>query len=206
MGVLINKKRCDNAESCPCIDGCPAKAFYFDKEKNSVAVHNELCINCRNCMITCEAGAVKVFRNEEEYHKLKTEYDEDAMTVENLFQDRYGAVSIDEKYAYDIEELDTLIEEANKPLLVEFYSEDEATCLINSIPIKELLETITLQVSYRKVEIKDSKQVLKYGLNNLPALVIINNKKIIFKQEGFINIKDKAELIKKLKRFNESLK
>lgn len=206
MGVLINKKRCDNAESCPCIDGCPAKAFYFDKEKDTVAVHNELCINCRNCMIACEAGAVKVFRNEEEYHKLKTEYDEDAMTIENLFQDRYGAVSIDEKYTYDIENLDTLIDEANKPLLIEFYNEDEATCLINSIPIKEILETIVLQVSYRKVEIKDPEKIIKYGLTNTPSFVIINNKEIIFKQDGFVNVKDKAKLIDKLKIFNESLK
>lgn len=206
MGVLINKKRCDNAEACPCIDNCPAKAFYFDKDKNTVAVHNELCINCRNCMIACEAGAVKVFRNEEEYRKLKTEYDEDAMTIENLFQDRYGAVSVDEKYTYDIENLDTLIDEAKKPLLIEFYNEDEASCLINSIPIKEILEAIALQVSYRKVEIKDTKMIMKYGLNNAPSLVIINNKEIIFKQDGFINVKDKDKLIDKLKKFNESLK
>ena len=86
MGVLINKKRCDNAEACSCIESCPTKAFYYDKKGKTVAVKNELCINCRQCMISCEAGAVKVYRTDEEYARLKTEYDEDVMTEEELFQ------------------------------------------------------------------------------------------------------------------------
>ena len=69
MSVLINKKRCDNADACSCIEECPTKAFYWDEENQTVAVDNNLCINCRNCMISCEAGAVKVARDEEEYRK-----------------------------------------------------------------------------------------------------------------------------------------
>ena len=85
MGVLINKKRCDNAEICPCIAECPAKAFYWDAENLTVAVDNNLCVNCRQCILACEAGAVKVARNEAEAQKIKTEYDEDIMTIEELF-------------------------------------------------------------------------------------------------------------------------
>lgn len=47
MSVLINKKRCDNTDICPCILECPNKAFYWDANKGSVAVDNNLCINCR---------------------------------------------------------------------------------------------------------------------------------------------------------------
>lgn len=174
MGVLINKKRCDNAEECPCILGCPAKAFYYDKEKETVAVHNELCINCRRCMITCEAGAVKVYRNEEEYKKLKTEYDDDAMTVEELFQDRFGAVSVDPKYKCDVKELDNLIADANKPLLIEFYNENEATCLVNSVPIRKILEALENKVSYRKIVVKDLLQIDKFSIIELLALILID--------------------------------
>lgn len=198
MGVLINKKRCDNASVCPCIENCPTKAFYYDTKKNTVAVHNELCINCRKCMLICEAGAVKVFRNEEELLKLKTEYDEDAMTTEKLFQDRYGACLVDETFGLDLSNLDKLIIDSNKVLLIEFYNEDEASCLINSIPIKEIIEHIPKEVSYRKIEVKDVEIIKKYGIDSLPSLIIIEGQKNTLIQEGPILISSKEELFTKI--------
>ncbi len=199
MGVLINKKRCDNAEACPCIEGCPAKAFYYDKIKGTVAVHDELCINCRKCMMTCEAGAVKVFRTEEERAALQTEYDEDVMSIEELFQDRYGATSIDSKFKITSSELQELIKDTNKALLVEFYDEDEASCLINSIPIKEIVENIDEPVSYRKVEKPDSSILKAYEISQLPALVIIEKGKVTFEFIGTLNIIDKEKLFLQLR-------
>lgn len=113
MSVLINKKRCDNADVCSCIGECPTKAFHFDKESNSVAVDNDLCINCRRCVLACEAGAVKVARNEEEYNQIKTENDEDIMTIEELFQDRFGASIVLDKYSLELSSLDDLIKDSN---------------------------------------------------------------------------------------------
>lgn len=201
MGVLINKKRCDNARACSCIESCPAQAFRYDEEKKSVAVDNSLCINCRNCMIACEAGAVKVFRSQEEYEKIKTEYDEDAMTIEELFQDRYGADSIDRKYQLALDKLESLIKTSNKLLLIEFYDEDEATCLINSIPIKEILEAIPKPISYRKVMVKADQLPPKYNISTLPALIILDAGNVLFKHEGFVKIDDKDVLLNKLKNF-----
>lgn len=198
MGVLINKKRCDNARECSCIDACPAKAFKYDEERETVAVENSLCVNCRTCMIACEAGAVKVFRTEEEYEKIKTEYDEDAMTTEELFQDRYGASSIDEKYLLAIDELDDLIKTSNKPLLIEFYCEEEATCLINSIPIKEIVSAIPMDVSYRKVETTSDRLPKSYDISILPALVLLEKNAVLFKREGFVKIDDKTVLLEGL--------
>ncbi len=202
MGVLINKKRCDNADVCPCIEGCPSKAFYYDKEKKTVAVHNELCINCRKCMITCEAGAVKVYRNEEEYAKLKTEYDKDIMTIEELFQDRYGASSIEEKYRLQLEDLDQLIKDANVPLLIEFYDEDRATCLINSIPIEEIMGKIDMPVSYRKIEVKDASLLTSYEIDDLPALLIIEKGHTIFRHIGPVDYKEKTSFFDELANIN----
>lgn len=199
MGVLINKKRCDNAEVCPCIEGCPQKAFYYDKERATVAVHNELCINCRKCMITCEAGAVKVYRNDDECAKIKTEYDEDIMTVEALFQDRYGATSVDEKYKIGLDNLDKLIEDSNKPLLIEFYDEDEASCLINSIPIEEIIGAVNVPLSYRKIEIDDLDSIKNFEIGELPALLIIEDGEIKFKHVGPVRVEDKDTLLDEIK-------
>ena len=199
MSVLINKKRCDNADACSCIEGCPTKAFYWDSEKGTIAVDNNLCINCRNCMISCEAGAVKVARDEEEYQKIKTDYDEDIMTVEELFQDRYGATLVEEKYALDLGDLKEVVENSNKPLLIEFYSEEEAKCLINSIPVKEIIDSISYPVSYRKVNISNVNDLKEFGIEVLPALLIIENGKVIYKWEQFVKVTEKEMLLKDIK-------
>lgn len=198
MSVLINKKRCDNADACSCISECPTKAFYWDTENKTVAVDENLCINCRNCMISCEAGAVKVARNQEEYEKIKMEYDEDIMTIENLFQDRYGASLVEEKYALDIEELDKIIKDSNKPLLIEFYNEEEAKCLINSIPVEEIMKKVPFAVSYRKVNVSEIDKLSQYHINCLPSLIIVKEGDIAYTWNGFVHINDKEKLLENL--------
>lgn len=199
MSVLINKKRCDNADACSCISECPTKAFYWDTENQTVAVDNNLCINCRNCMISCEAGAVKVARNQEEYEKIKTEYDEDIMTIEKLFQDRYGASLVEEKYTLDISELEKIIVDSNKPLLLEFYNEEEARCLINSIPIEEIMKEIPFSVSYRKVNISEIDSLINYHINNVPSLIVVKEGEVIYGWNGFVHVNEKEKLLEDLK-------
>jgi Fe-S-cluster-containing hydrogenase components 1 len=201
MSVLINKKRCDNADVCPCIEECPVKAFSWDEENKTVVVDNNLCINCRQCMIACEAGAVKVARNEEEYQKIKTEYDEDIMTVENLFQDRYGASIIEGTYSLDITNLEQLNMDSNKLLLIEFYNEEEARCLVNSIPINEIISVINKPLSYRKINLTDLELLKKYEINELPSLLMFEKGEIIFKYEGFVDVKEKEKLLNEIKTF-----
>lgn len=198
MSVLINKKRCDNASVCSCIADCPTKAFYWDEKKQSIMVDNSLCINCRQCMISCEAGAVKVARNEEEYNKIKTEYDEDVMTIKELFQDRYGASPINESYTLELDELKQLIIDSNKSLLIEFYNDDEAKCLINSIPIMDIIKAINLQISYRKINVDDIFKIKEYDVKALPAFLVITEEKIVFTHSGFVDNKDKEHLLEKI--------
>lgn len=201
MSVLINKKMCDNARECSCIVECPNKAFYYDEANETVAVKESLCTKCRICMIACEAGAVKVARNDEEYNRIKKEYDEDIRTVEELFVDRYGAASINSDYLIDINKLDTLIGDANKTLLIEFINEEESKCLVNSIPVKEILDNFKEDVSYRKCDVDDSV-LEKYNISELPSLLIYKNNKVVGKYEGFCNINDKDKLLNYIKELN----
>jgi len=198
MSVLINKKRCDNRDICPCIEECPTRAFYYDDIKKSVAVDNNLCIYCKQCIIACEAGAVKVATNDEEYNKIKNEYECDLMSVEELFQDRYGASIVDDKYSLDIEDLEQLLKDSNKHLLIDFFNDDDSSCLVNSIPINEIMKKINVPVSYRKINVTDINEVSKYGINELPSLLIYNNGEEVFKHEGFVYFFEKDKLLKEL--------
>jgi NAD-dependent dihydropyrimidine dehydrogenase PreA subunit len=199
MAVLVNKKRCDNAKECSCIGECSTGAFTWNDKANSIAVDNSLCINCRQCVIACEAGAVKVARTYEEYQEIKNEYDEDIMTIEKLFQDRFGASLVDEKYSLKLKNLDDLIRNAEKSLLIEFYNQDEARCLINSIPIKEIQEAINSPCSYRKINISNIDEVKKYNVDGLPALIYISNKKgIVKKYIGFVDVSEKKNYLDKI--------
>jgi len=200
MGVLINKKRCDNADVCPCITECPTNAFYWNTDENSVAVDNNLCINCRQCVIACEAGAVKVARTDEEYQQIKTEYDEDIMTTEELFQDRYGAAIVDEKYDLDLINLEQLTKDSSKPLLIEFYNIDESRCLINSIPINDIIQAINLPISYRKINVLDIDLLKIYNIDTLPSLLVISNKEIIYKYIGFLDDIEKSKLLDDMRK------
>lgn len=200
MSVLINKKVCDNAKECSCIEECPSKAFYFDQEKNTIAVINNLCTKCRICMIACPAGAVKVARNEEEYQRIKKEYHEDIRTEEELFVDRYGAAPINEDYLFDIELLEELILDSNRPLLVELFKDDETIhCLIQSIPISEIINELNNNATYRKVEVIDNGQLGKYNIKTCPSLLLVENGKVIKTFEGFCHIKEKEKLLEYFK-------
>jgi len=199
MTVLINKKRCDNARECSCIVECPNKAFYWDEANKTIAVKESLCTKCRICMIACLAGAVKVSRDQLEYEKIKGEYDSDIMTVAELFVDRYGAAIINEDYSLDVDKIDDLIANANKSLLIEFYIEDEANCLINSVPISEVIGVIKEDVTYRKVNINgisEIKDVISLNkIKKLPALCLIKNGDLLIDYQGLCDISDKKQLI-----------
>lgn len=198
MSVLINRKRCDNRNICPCINECPASAFYWDDLKKSVSVNNNLCISCKQCVIACEAGAVKVATSDEEYNKIKKDYECDLMSIEELFQDRYGASIVDEKYNLEIKDLDKLLKDSNKHLLIEFFNDEDSSCLVNSIPVNEIVKKINVPVSYRKISVTNIDEVSKYGINELPSLLIYKNGKEIFRHEGFTFFFEKDKLLKEL--------
>ena len=49
---------CNHCQDAPCMNACPVKAIYRDKELDSVTVDYDTCIGCRTCVAVCPFGAM----------------------------------------------------------------------------------------------------------------------------------------------------
>lgn len=48
---------CNHCAAAPCMEACPARAFYRDEAAGAVLINNEKCIGCGYCAWTCPYGA-----------------------------------------------------------------------------------------------------------------------------------------------------
>ncbi len=197
MSVLINFKICDNAKECGGIAVCPTGALSWNEEKDTIEIDNERCISCGMCEKECPIGAIKVAPTEEEYKKLKQEIDEDKRTTKDLFVDRYGAALISEFFSISLEEIESKTDRLGITL-IEIYNPDLAECLLKSIPIKQITKNLPEDTLYYKVEAE--KLDSKYEIQELPALLIFKDGKLIGKIEGYYSVNQKEELMEKLEQ------
>lgn len=204
MPVLINFKICDNSEDCSGIEVCPTGAFHWDRKNKKLAIDESKCILCGNCEKSCPVGTIRVARNEEEYKRIKKEIDEDPRKVSDLFIDRYGAVPIHPAFLTTENKFDIQILRSTKLAAVELFNNDSVRCLLYSIPIKELFKDV--DIKYRKMEIKDNFLLKKYKVKELPALLFFSDGKLISKIEGYYNINEKEEIIKKINKIISKIK
>jgi NAD-dependent dihydropyrimidine dehydrogenase PreA subunit len=196
MAVLINFKICDNVPECPCIEICPNKAIYYDKEKKTLVVDNSKCTSCGSCENECPVGAMRVAQTDEEYERIKKEIDEDPRKISDLFIDKYGAQPLDPDMLISEKDLPPLIE-SEKLTVVELFKEDLLECLLRSIPIKKLFPRMDMQ--YKKLEIKDDSLLKKYNIKELPTLLFFKAGKLLGKIEGYYNTDQFNEINKKIK-------
>lgn len=198
MPVLINFKICDNAKECSGIEVCPTGALSWDETKKTIKINNAKCINCGKCEKACMVHAIRVAKNEKEYEKIKKEIDEDKRKVSDLFIDRYGAQSVHPAFLIPKGKFDLEVLESNKTTAVELFSEESIMCLLYSIPIKMLFEDF--DIKYRKMEIKDDSLLERYKVKGLPSLLFFRDGKMIGKIEGYFDIKQTEEIIKKINK------
>lgn len=74
------------------------------------------------------------------------------------------------------------------------------------MPIRKILEALENKVSYRKIVVKDLLQIDKFSIIELPALILIDKKEIVYKREGFVNAQDENDLLDEIKTFNRNTK
>jgi len=197
MSVLINFKICDNAKECSGIEVCPTGALSWDEIKKTIVIDNTKCISCGKCVGPCPVQAIRVAKTDEEYQRIRREFDDDPRKISALFVDRYGASAISENCFVSEEKFDFEVLESDKLVAVEFFNDDSIQCLRYSIPIKELFAGI--DIKYRRFQAKDDALMKKYTVKALPSLLFFKKGKLLGKIEGYFYQKDKAKLQKQIK-------
>jgi ferredoxin len=196
MSVLINFKICDNAKECGGIEVCPTGALSWDEENETIKIDNDKCIACGACESNCPIGAISVAQTKEEYNKKKEEIDKDPRTVKDLFVDRYGAVSISEFFQIELDEMGNKISKEGITL-IELYNPDVAECLLKSIPIKDITKDMPSNTTFYKIAVEDDAKE-QFNLEELPALLIYKDNKLLGTIDGYYNTDNKEEFLNKI--------
>ncbi|MDE5539906.1 MAG: 4Fe-4S binding protein [Bacilli bacterium] len=196
MSVLVNYKICDNAKECGGIAVCPTGALSWNEEKESIEIDNNKCISCGLCEKECPIGAIIVAKTEEEYNKIQKEIDEDPRTTKDLFVDRYGAVAISDFFCIDLNEIkDKAVKDCIT--LIEVYNPEVAECLLKSIPIKDLTNSLPKDTLYYKTECNEI--IPEYGITELPSLLVFKKGELLGHIDGYYTTDEKDIVLSKLK-------
>ncbi|MFC1617811.1 4Fe-4S dicluster domain-containing protein [Patescibacteria group bacterium] len=199
MPVLVNFKKCDNAQECNGIEVCSTGALSWDDKKKTIVIDNDKCTSCKKCEKACMVDAIKVASTKEEYDRLKKEIEKDPRRSRDLYIDRYGAEPIHPGFIIDEDKFQTEVFEAHQLTVAEVFNDDSIMCLLASVPIKELL---TDKIKYRKVNLTSDKLKKKYEIKELPALLFFKEGKLLGKVEGVYDDRkreEKKKLIKAVK-------
>lgn len=195
MPAIINHKICDNASACGGISVCPIGAFTFNEKTKKIEIDNSKCISCGLCAKSCPIGAIGVAKTKEEFEELKQAIEEDPRKPEDLFVDRYGADMINESSFIENNEIESKVKKGR--ILVEIIDLDQASCLIKSIPFKEIISNTHYDKYYRVHW--NEKIAKKYKLNESPTMLCFENGELTKKIEGYFEDSQKVDFFTKLR-------
>ena len=203
MSVFINYKICDNAAECSGITVCPVNTLYWDAVEQTVAIDNEKCLACDACVEACPAGAIRVAHSEKEAVQIQEDIDNDPRTVHDLLVERYGASPVDESTLISVGAAEEKIAKAAVLTVIEIIDNNDAPCLINSVPISELFGVENLE--YNKVTVSDSEYstfAKKYAVTDCPTLLVFKKGALLVRVAGAVennNFKQRTDLIQKIR-------
>lgn len=204
MSVFVNFKICDNASECSGVEVCPTGALYWDEERETVSSDNSKCISCNACLEACPAGAIYVAHNEKEEIQIREDIENDPRTLKELLVERYGASPVEESLLISAQEAMSKIEEMSSLIAIEIMDNDDAPCLINSVPVSEAFGNAAYE--YYKVTISDSgcKLILdRFSVNEVPTLLVFRNHCLLVRVDGAVDNGDclqREDFINKVSR------
>lgn len=199
MPVILNLKRCDNVRECGAPASCPTQAFYWDENNNTLTTDISKCIDCGLCEKACPSGAVLVIPDEGEYNATLSLIENDPQTIEDLFVDRYGAMTVASTKEISVTELDGIINGCTNAIAIEVLDADNPSCLISAVPYSIIFNGKDIPLYKIMVSgdtLKDVKKYFKVDID--PALILCHMGKIVAKYQGAVKegSKEVRELIK----------
>lgn len=195
MKALINFNICDNAKECGGIENCPTEAMYYDEKEETIKIDEQKCTCCGLCTKGCPVNAIFVPKNEEEFNSYKNRIKFDSNKMKDLFVDRYGSSVISEDISIDKDEIkDILLQDGL--IAIEFFDSLFAECLVNSMPIKDILDDKIQK--YYKVDTDDELKN-EFEISVLPSLVFFKDGSEFGRIEGYFSIQEKEKFIDMIK-------
>ena len=196
MPVLINFKICDNDPCCSSLAACPCGAIVWDGR--SLDVDDSKCTGCGACVGACPVGAVRVASSPEEVRAIRLEYARDPRRKSDLFIEHYGAAAISKITLRPAEELDAFVAGMERLALVELFDPAGVECLLNSIPVREILAAMPAKTTYVKVA-SDAEFAGRHGVSRLPALLVAHAGAVAGVVEGYFDVSQSAAFLEKIK-------
>lgn len=190
MPVLINFKICDNCEDCNGIKVCPTGAFHWDAEKRTIAVDKSKCIGCGACGHCCSNDAIFYTASEEEAKEVQKDIENDPRTIADLFVERYGAMPINNQYTFELSEAKVKNGiNSNRPVIIEFNTNDNINCLLKSIPISEIVKAYEKNATYSKFIIEEA-DFKTFDVTETPCLRFYKEGKLLGEIKGYYEVDD----------------
>lgn len=194
MAVYVNFKICDNAEECSGIEVCPTDTLYWDEIEATLSTDNTKCISCDLCVEACPAGAIRVAHNSVEAAEIEYDIENDPRTYEMLMVERFGASPVDERILISAESAIHKVRDVSTLLAIEVINDEDAPCLINSVPIAELFKDNKYE--YFKISIHDKGYGTfadQYMVEDCPALLVFRDHALLTMAQGAVNNTDSRE-------------
>lgn len=86
---------------------------------------------------------------------------------------------------------------SDKTVLIDFYADWCGPCRMMGPIVEEIANTVGENVKVGKVNVDDNQELaVKFGIMSIPTLIIFKNGKPV---ESLIGVRDKAEIMEKLK-------
>lgn len=202
--VIINRLICDNAPECSGIEVCPVGALFWDARKMQIDYNAEICCDCGICVDACPVGAIMWGKDDEDYwikhEAIENEKRRSEELYKELFDERYGASPIDIKPIDFCDIQGFLCNSTSELVCIEIFSDDSIDCILKCIRVEEMLSWLENGIQYQKAYISENEHLDRYGIHELPSLIIYKNKQLIGIIEGYYNNDpdSKAALRKKL--------
>jgi thioredoxin 1 len=192
MPIAINYKICDQGRGCPCISGCPQRAWSFNEKKGRPEVDTSKCNDCWKCIKICPARAVLGALDGEGLKKLNDELSKYSKTRDEIYEPRFNADRTEKESQISGEEFDEKINQ-NGIVIIEFWAEPFASrCRLNAALYSDILPE---KIPLHKINAFQNPDLMeRFSISALPALLIFKDGEVIDHIAGYTSISEKEAL------------